>query len=272
MYDDELMYEDEFDEFEDDFEGDDLFEDDEEWESFGSDEDEFSEFEDDAYYEDGEGDMFWGKLKRWAKKGAKKLVRVAKNNAGKIGGVIGGAFGGPAGAAIGGGIGRFVKNMEDEDGFDSEDEMNATMPMSSTDESLAEAMGAAAAKARPADAQALGGAIAITITSRAPMAVKTVAPGIAAATGRMAQKFATHPSSRQLNRTLTSIVKDTTATLSKKAAKGKPITPTTAARVMTKQAKRTLRSQPRLAKALANNASKKRKLHKAAIARAERFY
>ncbi|MFD2740293.1 hypothetical protein ACFSUD_11965 [Sulfitobacter aestuarii] len=273
MYDD-LMYEEDFAEDEDDlFEDEDLYEDDE-----GS---EWEDFEDEDYYEDDdesfefgefEGDPFFGRLKRWAKKGAKKLLGVAKRNAGKIGTVIGGAFGGPAGAAIGGGIGRFVKNLEDEDEHDTEDEMNAMMQISPVDEGLAEAMGSAASKARPSDAQALGGAIAITITSKAPMAVKTVAPGIASATGRMARRFASNRSSKQLNKTLATIVKDTTAALARKDRKGKPITKRTAARVMTKQAKRTLSSQPRLARALANNVSKKRRLNRAAIAKAERFY
>jgi hypothetical protein len=267
MY-DELMYEEDLELYDDEFE--DEFDEEGEWESY---DDEFGSFEDEAFYEgDFEGDPFWGKLKRWAKKGASKLLRVAKNNAGKIGSVIGGAFGGPAGAAVGGGIGRFVKNLEDEDEYDTEDEMNAVMPVASSDEALAEAMADAASKANPNDAQALGGAIAITITSRAPMAVKTVAPGIAAATGRLAKQFASSSSSKPLNKTLAGIVNQTVGTLAKKAAKGKPVTRATAARVMTKHAKRTLRSQPRLARALANNAAKKRKLNRAAIARAERFY
>lgn len=264
----ELMYEEEF-ELDNEGFGED-FEDESEWESYSDDEMEF--YEDESQYEDFEGDEFWGKLKSWAKKGARKLLSVAKNNAGKIGTVIGGAFGGPAGAAIGGRIGNVVKNLEDEDEFDTEDEMNAVMAVPAADEALAESMADAASKAHPSDAQALGGAIAITITSRAPMAVRTVAPGIAAATGRMAKHFASNRSSRQLNKVLASVVKDTTSALAKKAAKGKRVTPATAARVMTKQARRTLISQPRLAKALANNVSKKRKLDRAAVARAERFY
>ena len=265
MY-DELMYEDEFDMYDGDFE-----------DYYDEDDDDFDQydFEDDDdfdMYDDGEADMFWGKIKKWAKRGAKKLLNVAKNNAGSIGSVIGGAFGGPLGAKIGGGIGNFVKNLEDDDGYDSEDEMNARIHVPTVDEGVAEAMASAASKAKPSDAQALGGAIAITITSKAPLAVKTVAPNIAAATGRIAKKFAASPSSKQLNKTLPSIVKDTTATLAKKAKKGKPVTPQTAARVMTKQAQRTLRSQTKLARALANNSAKKRKLNAIAIRTAERFY
>jgi hypothetical protein len=41
---------------------------------------------------------------------------------------------------------------------------------------------------------------------------------------------------------------------------------------MTKQAKRILRSKPRLAKALAKNTVKRRRLNRKAIARAEKYY
>ncbi|MEO1177418.1 MAG: hypothetical protein AAFV87_09675, partial [Pseudomonadota bacterium] len=92
------------------------------------------------------------------------------------------------------------------------------------------------------------------------------------ASGRVARTMASDPRSKQLIRTLPTIIKKTAATLNQKARKGKPVTKATAARVMTKQAKRTLRSQTRLARALASNAAKKRRLDKAAIARAEKFY
>lgn len=278
MY-DELREEHEFEdleydmEFEDDYEFDDYDDEDEEFFAFYEDEDE-------DYFFDEEGDEFWGKLKSlgkkaWsaAKKVAKKVAPIAKAHAGKIGTLIGGAVGGPAGAAIGGKIGGFVKNLEDEDdGFDSEDEMNATIQIPSDDEDMAEAMAAAAVRSRPADAQALGGALAVTIMSRTPLTVKAVSPAIANATGRVAKAMAADRRARPLIAVLPSVVKDTTAALNRKAAKGKPITPRTAARVMTKQAKRTLRSTPRLTKALAGNAVKRRRLNRKAIARAEKFY
>ena len=226
-----------------------------------------------------EGDEFWGGLKKIAskigsaaKRAAKKLAPLAKRHAGKIGTLIGGAIGGPAGAAVGGKLGGVVQNLEDEDESDTEDEMEATLPISPLDEGLAKSMATAASKSSPADARALGGALAITVMSNTPLTVKTVAPGIASASGRIAQSMTTTPASRQLIKVLPTIVERTAATLKRKAEKGKPITRRTAARVMTKQARRTLGSPTRLARALAKNATAKRKLDTAAIARAERFY
>ena len=252
--------------------------------------DDFSEFEFEDEYEtfleddeleafDFEGDEFWGGLKDIVKKvgsaaksAAKKLAPLAKKHAGKIGTIIGGAVGGPAGAAIGGRIGSVVKNLEDEDDFDSEDEMEATLAVPALDESLAESMAAAASKSSPADAAALGGAFTLTIMSRTPLAVKSVAPGLASASGRIARSMTGTPASRQLIKVLPTVIKQTAATLNKKAEKGKPITRATAARVMTKHARRTLGSEARLASALAGNSAKKRRLDTAAISRAERFY
>lgn len=258
---------------------------------FVDDFDDFSDYEmlaeydgyDDDYVDlegDWEGydelDPFFGKAFRkiggFVKRAAKKLAPIAKAHAGKIGGLLGGVVGGPAGAALGSKIGGFVQNLEDADDYDSEDEMDAMAPVSVIDEGLAESMATAASKSRPADAQALGGAIAITITSKTPIEVKRVTPALASAAGRMAKSLASDPAAKPLVKTLPTIVKQTAGTLRKKAAKGKPVTPKTAIRVMAKQAKRTLASPKRLEKALANNAVKRRKLDKAAIAKAERFY
>ncbi len=223
-----------------------------------------------------EADPFFGKALRrvggWAKKAAKRLAPLAKAHAGKIGGLLGGVIGGPAGAALGGKIGSFVQNMEDADDFDSEDEMDAMLPVPAFDEGLAESMADAASKSRPSDAQALAGALTITITSKTPVEVKQVQPVLASAAGRVAKSLASDPAAKPLVKTLPTIMKQTAGTLRKKAAKGKPVTPKTAVRVMAKQAKRTLSSPKRLEKALASNAVKRRKLDKTAIARAERFY
>lgn len=268
------MLDDEFDLIDDE-----LYENDTFGDSF--DDEDFEMFLEDEDLEglDFEGDEFWGGLKKIASKvgsaaksAAKKLAPLAKRHAGKIGGLIGGAIGGPAGAAIGGRLGSVVQNLEDEDEVDTEDEMEAPLPIAPLDESLAESMAAAASKSSPADARALGGALAITVMSKTPLTVKTVAPGIASASGRIAQSMATTPASRQLIKALPTIVQRTAATLNRKAQKGKPLTRATAARVMTKQARRTLGSPARLAQALAKNAAGKRRLDSAAIARAERFY
>ena len=264
-----------FEDFEDfeDFEGDGfgLMEDFEDFEDF-----EGGDFEDPEDFEGGdlEGDEFFGKIWRGIKKVAKKVAPIAKRFAPVIGKVIGGALGGPAGAAIGGKLGGFVQQMEGEDEGETEDEMGASYEGSGLDESLAESMATAGSKGNMATAQSMGSALTVTIASRAPMEVKKVLPVLAKAGGDVAMTLAKSrdPRARTLVKVLPTIQKKTIATLTAKAKKGKRITPRTAARVMTKHAVRTLNSPQEVAKALANNAVKKRKLDKAAIARSERFY
>jgi hypothetical protein len=247
-------------------------------EGFDESMDEYDEAE--RYYDDEGGDEIFGGLRRIgrkiggaAKRAARRLARIAKRKAASIGGVIGGAVAGPAGAAIGGKVGNFVKNLEDgELDYDSEDEMNASVLIPATDEESAEAMAASAARSIPSDAQALGGALTITIMSKAPMRVRFLAPTVAAAAGRIAKTLAADSRSRPLVKTVPTIVKKTYASLDRKTKKGKPVDRRTVARVMTKHAKKTLGSPKALAGALANNAVKRRRLNTKAIARAEKYY
>ena len=150
--------------------------------------------------------------------------------------------------------------------------MNARITIPAYEEEAAEAMAAAASKSSPSDAQALGGALTITIMSRTPIKVKSMAPAVASAAGRIARTFASDPTAKPLIKVLPKIVKDTAASLDRKVKKGKPVTRKTVARVMTKQAKRTLSSRTRLAHALTDNAVKRRKLSVKAIARSEKYH
>ncbi len=238
---------------------------------------------------EGEADE-WGFLKKaWSglKKVGKKLAPIAKQLAPLAGKAIGGAFGGPAGAMIGGKLGSLVGNLEDEDfleGFDgygdfedesdSEDEMNAEeyMEFDSEDEDVAEYMADLAARApNTLDAGAMAGAITITIASKAPMQVKAVGPTLSSGAARVTRLMKRDPRTKPLVKTVPAIAKKTVATLSKKAEKGKPITPSTAKRVMAKQAVRVLGNPRELTKALAKNEVKRRKVNMKAIKRAERY-
>ncbi|WP_033920047.1 hypothetical protein [Sphingomonas sp. 37zxx] len=223
---------------------------------------------------DPEGDEFLGKIWNAAKKAAKVVAPIAKKFAPQIGSVIGGALGGPAGAAIGGKLGGFVKSMEAEDEGETEDEMNAVIRVPITDDQLSEAMAVAATKSRPNDAASLGSALTVTIASRAPLPVKAVIPVLAKAGSDVARTLASSrdPRARALIRTLPTIQKRTVATLTRKAQTGKPVTPRTAVRVMARHASRTMGSPQVIAKALADNAAKKRGIDRKAVAGAERFY
>lgn len=250
---------------------------------FGEFEDEFGSFEsfeNDGYFEfesdlgELEGDPFFGKIWNGVKKVAKVVAPLAKKFAPQIGTLIGGALGGPAGAAIGGKLGGVVKSLEGEGEYEDEAEMEAQYEGDGMDEAIAESMATAGSKADPSTAQAMGSALTVTIASRAPAQVKQVLPVLAKAGGDVARALtrANDPRAKVLVKALPTIQKRTIATLTAKARAGKPVTPRTAARVMTKHAVRTLNNPQSLAKALANNAVKKNKLDRTAIARAERFY
>ncbi|MDP5104203.1 MAG: hypothetical protein NWP98_09790 [Erythrobacter sp.] len=249
----------------------------------GSYEDEFGglgEYGGDGFFESEsdlgelEGDPFFGKIWSGIKKVAKAAAPLAKRFAPQIGTLIGGALGGPAGAAIGSKLGGVVKSLEGEGESESESEMEAQYEGDNMDEAIAEAMATAGSKGDPSTAQAMGSALTATIASRAPAQVRQMLPVLSKAGGDVARALArsNDPRARILIRALPTIQKRTIATLTAKCRAGKPVTPRTATRVMTKHAMRTLNSQPALAKALASNAVRKNQLDRTAIARAERFY
>ena len=247
----------------------------------------FDDFDGEALYYDNdyESDEFLKKLWRGAKKVAGKVAPIAKKFAPIAGKVIGGAFGGPLGAMAGSAIGNVVSNLEDDfDGYasytdtegesDTEDEMSALdfMDFDSDAEDMAEYMADLAVKApRPVDTAAAAGAITTALTARAPAKVKAIVPTLSSASARVASAMKKSPQSTVLVRVMPTVAKKTIATLTKKAAKGKPVNPEIAKRVMAKHAVATLTRTPELAKAHASNQAKTRKLNLKAVGRAERF-
>lgn len=265
-----------------------------------SESDDFDEFDMGMDGFDAEGDYFFKKLWGGIKKVASKVGRVAGPIAKKLLPVaakaIGGAFGGPAGAMLGGNIGSMIANMEDEgmmyydgedmygessyfsdyeDGEDTSDEMSDDedfLGMDSEDDELSEAMADAASKAPSStDAGSLAAASASAVTKKAPPKVKRVTPVLSSASGRLATVFRKHPKAKVLTKTIPTIQKRTVATLVKKAAKGKPITPKTCKRVMIKHTAKVLKNPTQIAKAVAKNELKRRKFDRKAVLRAEKF-
>jgi len=240
------------------------------------------DFEADWSYEGADGFDFegldgideWGFLKKIARgvgKAAKAALPVAKMLAPIAGKAIGGALGGPAGAMIGGKLGGIVSNMEDEDGMD-EMAADQTFLLDSLDEETAQKLADAASKTKnPATAGALAAASAATVAAKAPPKVKAVLPTVASASSNVANVMTKAKGGDVLKKALPTIQHKTVATLTAKAAKGKPVTPETAKRVMAKQTAKVLRSGKELSKAIARNEVKRRSLDKKAIMRAEGF-
>jgi hypothetical protein len=226
---------------------------------------------------DFEGDPFLGKAWRRVKSVARTVAPIAKKLAPIAGKVVGGALGGPAGALIGGKLGGVVSQLEaeefDGEAADTEDELEATSVPGLTPaiEALAEEIAGAAADAESdTDAEGLAGGVTIHILSHAPMSVQRMSPVLVRRSARLARLFRQSPRSRPLVKTLPAINRRTVATLSRKAAKGKPVTPRTAARTMARQAMRTLNSPKRTASAIVRNDLQRRKLRRSTVARVER--
>jgi hypothetical protein len=275
-----------------------VFEDDAFAEAYADDFSGFDEFDEEDYLGEsdlrafnGEADEFGFLKKAWSgiKKVGKTLAPIAKKLAPVAGTVIGGAFGGPPGAMLGGKLGSAAGGLEDEElagleGYDdygdyegesdSEDEMNAEdyMDFEGEDEDVAEYMADVAVKApNPVDSCAIAGAITNTIASKAPLQVKAVSPTLSSASARLTKVMKNNPATKPLVKVVPTIAKKTVATLARKAAKGKPVTPAIAKRVMAKQAMRVLSNPSELTKAIAKNEVKKRKVNMKVVKRAERY-
>jgi hypothetical protein len=223
-----------------------------------------------------EGDEFLGSIWNKVKKVAKVVAPIAKKFAPIAGKIVGGALGGPAGAMIGSKLGGFVSQLEAEE-FDgegeTEDEMQATdVPgLLPVNEALAEEFAAEAAEAESeSEAQGLAGGITIHILSRAPMSVQRVSPVLVRRTAHLARVLRKNPQTKPFMKTLPTIAKRTVATLSKKAAKGKPITPRTAVRTMAKHTVRVMGNPKRAATAIVKNSLHRRRLRRSTVARVER--
>jgi hypothetical protein len=178
---------------------------------------------------------------------------------------------------IGGKLGGIVSNLEAEefDGEgDTEDELQATtVPgLSAVQEALAEEFAAESAETESdTEAEGLAGGVTVHIMSNAPIAVRRVSPILTRRSARLAQLLRRSPRTRPLLKTLPTITKKTAATLSAKAAKGKPITPRTAVRTMAKQTMRVMASPQRTATAIVKNDLHRRKLRRSAVSGVERM-
>lgn len=244
----------------------------------------FADFEDLDEITDFEGDEFFKGLWKKVRRVARRVAPILKTIAPIAGKVVGGAFGGPAGMMAGSALGSLLGNLEDEeafgefedfeDGEDSEDELGATaIPwLSGDNEALAELFAAEAAEAESeAEAQSLAGGITIHLIAPAPFAIKKVAPILTKRAARLTRLLRKSPSTRPLIKAIPTIQKKTVATLAKKAAKGKPVSPKSAVRVMAKQTRRVLASPKKTATAIVKNNLKRGRINKKAVMRAERY-
>lgn len=238
LFDDEYLGEDFFEEENELFEGDEY--------DFFDDEDELfeDEYEFENAYEwegDFEGDLFFKKLWRSAKRGLGKIGRLAKRigksgvfkNIAKIGaGALGGLVGGPAGAAIANRIANAViRESEFEDEYEAEAEFEAEFEMEGGDyEVLAEMayfaeMAAEAESEEEAD-QFLGAlaSLASKIIPKALPLVRKALPFVKKGIQVAGKLMRSTPQTRPLVRTIPQFAAGTITQLARQARSGRPVT------------------------------------------------
>lgn len=93
-------------------------------------------------------------------------------------------------------------------------------------------------------------------------AVNKVAPRLMKGISGIGKKLHRSPRTRPLVRTLPTIVRKTVGTISRQAAKGRPVTPATAQRILQSNARRVLADKHACARAIQRSRAADRKFHK----------
>ncbi|HWS72049.1 MAG TPA: hypothetical protein VN605_08035 [Thermoanaerobaculia bacterium] len=243
--------------------------------AFGElDREQFGDFEDESSYESGLGEgafeaMYEGEqfsfsnafkgIAAFAKKAAPILKKVAKVAAP----LVGAAIGGPIGAKVGSFASNLLGEGEEEGEFDyeteaeNEAEMEAVMEGPLNEQQiLGELMAAAASRAATdleAEAQ-IGSATAIVLSRADLAALQDVLPDINRGIAVLTRVLRRRGDTREAIRAIPTIVKRSAVTLRKRAASGRPVTRSSAARAMATQTRRVLGTPSVCAKALKRNA------------------
>ncbi len=187
-----------------------------------------------------------------------------------LGGALGGAQGGALGRSLGSTLGRHLSGRlpqrEYEGEWEYEMEVNPIRRV--YPDALMEHLGHAAAEAESEEeAEAFIGALvplAARLLPRAASSVMRVAPNLIRGAAGAARALRRNPATRQLVRTLPTVVRQTTANLARQAAQGRPITPQGAVRTLARQTARVVGSPQRSTQAFRRSRALDRRFHHAA--------
>lgn len=167
------------------------------------------------------------------------------------------------------GLGEEEEEDEDEDEYLGEDELGEGMDPET--EELAELLAAAAGYAdSEEEAAGLIGGVTIHIMGPAPVRIRRMTPVVVRRAVKLTKLLRRSPRTRPLVPVVAAVTRATKKSLARRAATGRPVSKATVARTMAKATAKTLRSPQTVAKALARNVVKRRRLDKKAIQRAER--
>jgi hypothetical protein len=178
------------------------------------------------------------------------LARTGLGHMGNIGGAIGGvpgtpgaALGGRIGSALGDFLGSYLPDSEFEGEFEWEVErMNPLRRVYS--DALMEHLGHAATEAESeAEAEAFIGALvplAARVIPRVAPAIMRAAPQLVRGVANVTRVLRSNPATRQLVRTVPTIVRRTAASMAQQAAHGRQVTPAGAMQTLARQTARVI--------------------------------
>jgi hypothetical protein len=202
-------------------------------------------------------------------------AQTALRGLGDIGGAVGGAPG-TRGAAIGrrlgteaaGVLGGLLPQSEFEEEFEWEADGELNPIRRVYPDALMEHLAHRAAEAESeAEAEAFIGALiplAARLLPRVAPAIMRAAPGLIRGVAGVARTLRRSPATRQLVRTIPTIVRRTAANIAQQAAQGQPVTPQTAVRTLARQTAQVLSSPQQCVQAYQRGRALDRRFHRAA--------
>ena len=189
---------------------------------------------------------------------------------GALGQALGGARGGALGRSLGGTLGRHLSSRlpQRELELEEEGEWEVNPIRRIYPDALMEHLGHAAAEAESeAEAEAFIGALvplAARLLPRAASSILRVAPSLIRGAAGAARALRRNPATRQLVRTLPTVVRRTTASLARQAAQGRPVTPRRAVQTLARQTAQVVSSPQRSTQAYRRSRALDHRFHRAA--------
>lgn len=234
-----------------------------------------------------ESEEFFGRIAALARRAASspalrqaglRAARGALSGLGGVGSALGGALGGARGGALGRDLGAALgrhasgwlpqRELEGELEFEAEGEGEINPIRRIYPAALMEHLGHAAAEAESEEeAEAFLGALvplAARVLPQAASTIMRVAPSLIRGVAGAARTLRSNPATRQLVRTLPTVVRQTTAALARQAQQGRPVTPQTAVRTLARQTQQIVASPQRAAAAFRRSQALDRGYHRAA--------
>jgi hypothetical protein len=221
--------------------------------------------------EEYESDPFLSKIRNLARRLAPVLKQVAPKAVQAVGTAIAGPNMGQTLGSLAGQLAtesefeaEFASEFESEDEFESEFEYEA-MPQP---EALAEALAALASQVQSeAEAEAYTGAFTARIIPIRSVSMRRIYPRLVRGTAALTHVLRKSPRTRPLVQTIPTIAARAGQKLSRQAAQGRPITTTTAARVMAGETKKVLGNPITSARTLLRSSKAARQVTKPTPAR-----